>query len=595
MTATSTPPPHRVPGDVWAPDAPGVELEDEDGVRHPLVAGDGGWWHLGRPYLGAYRYVVDGRAVPDPRSPWQPEGISGPSRTVDHDGFAWTDQAWPGAPLGAAVLYEAHIGTFTPEGTFDAAIGRLDHLVDLGVTALEVMPVNEFPGRRGWGYDGVLLFAPHHAYGGPDGFKRLVDACHSRGLAVVLDVVYNHLGPSGNHLGTFGPYFTDRHHTPWGGAVNLDGPGSDEVRRFFCDNAAQWLRDYHVDGLRLDAVHALVDQSATHLLEQLATEVHDLSRAVGRQLWLIAESDLGDPRLVRAREGGGFGLDAQWSDDLHHALHCVLTGESDGYYGDFGSLGDVAAAIDEVFVYAGRHAPNRGRVHGRPVEDLPRDRFVTFLQNHDQIGNRARGERITALTSTDRVAVGAALSLLSPTTPMLFQGEEWGASAPFLYFTDHEEPELAEAVRQGRRSEFAAFGWAPEDVPDPQAPETFERSRLDWDELAEGDHAKLLDWYRTLLDLRRHWPDLVMAGPWATATTVDEAAATIVVHRGRLVVAANLGTEAAGVDVGGADRVVLASWLAHTEADDEANDEAIELAPGSVVVLGPPATAPKGQ
>ncbi|HEY2429921.1 MAG TPA: alpha-amylase family glycosyl hydrolase, partial [Acidimicrobiales bacterium] len=360
---------------VWAPHASEVSIDLGEGGTRSLIEDGGGWFTDRGPLLAGTRYRLrldGGDALPDPRSPWQPEGVEGPSATVDHGDFAWTDAAWTGPPpLASAVVYELHVGTFTAEGTFDGVVGHLADLRRLGITHIELMPVAEFPGTRGWGYDGVLLYAPHHAYGGPEGLKRLVDACHREGLAVVLDVVYNHLGPSGNHLARFGPYFTDRYATPWGDAVNLDGRGSDEVRRFFVDNALMWLRDYHVDGLRLDAVHALLDTSATHLLEQLDIEVGDLSAAVGRHLQLIAESDLNDPRVVARRDVGGYGLDAQWSDDFHHALHAVLTGEVDGYYADFGSLAQLATALCRAWVYAGTVSPHRGRVHGRPPTGIP--------------------------------------------------------------------------------------------------------------------------------------------------------------------------------------------------------------------------------
>ena len=383
-------------------------------------------------------------------------------------------------------IYELHVGTFSPEGTFDGAAARLDHLVDLGVDVVELLPVAQFPGRHGWGYDGVDLYAPHDPYGGPDGLKRLVDACHARGLAVVIDVVYNHLGPAGNYLAEFGPYFTDRYTTPWGTAVNLDGPDSDPVRDFVVGNALMWVRDYHADGLRLDAIHAIVDTSAVHILEELRAQVEALAAELGRQVFLIAESDLNDPKIVHRPELGGYGIDAQWSDDFHHALHAVLTGERTGYYADFGSLDHLAKSLRQAYVYDGGYSPHRRRRHGRSPAGLPPTRFLGYLQNHDQVGNRATGERSSMLLSTGLLKVAAAIVLLGPFVPMLFQGEEWAASTPFLYFTDHDDPELGEAVSEGRRREFAAFGWSPEQVPDPQAPETFEASVLRWDERAAG-------------------------------------------------------------------------------------------------------------
>ena len=492
---------------VWAPSVERLELElAATGERHGFAKVDRHHHELAVELAAGTDYWLrldGGERRADPRSAHQPEGVDGPSRVVDHHAFRWTDDSWPGLQWPALAIYELHVGTFTPGGTFDAAIERLDHLLDLGVDTVELMPVAEFPGRWGWGYDGVHLWAVQSSYGGPDGLKRFVDAAHARGLAVVLDVVYNHLGPAGNYLHEFGPYFTDRYSTPWGPAVNLDGPGSDGVRQHIVDNAVMWLRDFHIDGLRLDAVHAFLDTSATHLLEGIAQAVHDEGRRVGRSVAVIAESDLNDPRLVRAVADGGHGLDAAWSDDFHHAVHAILTGERDGYYEDFGSVADIAAAWSETFVYAGRYSPHRDRRHGRPAGDVPPWRFVVALQNHDQIGNRARGDRIGHLVGPDRVKVGAALTLLSPAVPLIFQGEEWAASGPFPYFTDHSDPELAEAVRKGRRAEFAAFGWSPEDIPDPQAEETYRSAVLDWTELRRDGHAEMLEWYAQLLRLRK--------------------------------------------------------------------------------------------
>jgi maltooligosyltrehalose trehalohydrolase len=534
---------------VWAPQAESVEVELDGRRRVAMTPGAGGW-HEVEPQGTDYAFVVDGGPPrPDPRSPWQPAGVDGPSRVVDHAAFAWSDDEWRGVHLPSAVVYELHVGTFTPEGTFDGVVARLDHLVELGIDVVELMPVAEFSGDRGWGYDGVDLYAPHHAYGGPDGLKRLIDACHGRGLGVVLDVVYNHLGPAGNHLREFGPYFTDRYATPWGEAVNLDGWGSDEVRRFFIDNALMWLRDYHVDGLRIDAVHAIVDTSAVHLLEELGVQTERLAAATGRPRWLIAESDLNDPRLIWPREVGGYGLDAQWSDDFHHALHAVLTGERSGYYADFGTLAQLAAALRRAYVYAGEHSTFRNRRHGRPPGPVPGWRFLGYLQNHDQVGNRAQGERSSHLMSTERLRAGAALVLTAPFVPMLFQGEEWGATTPFLYFTDHRDPELARAVSEGRRREFASFGWSPDDVPDPQDPATFERSRLDWSERDRAPHAELLAWHRHLIALRRSRPELRDGRMDAVAVDVDEEAGAITVRRGRVTVAVALGEGGGSVAV----------------------------------------------
>ena len=534
--------------DVWAPHARQVDLVIGDD-RHPMAQSPtrSGWCEVEISGAGPgtrYGFSLDGGPVrPDPRSPSQLDGIDGLSEVVDHAAFAWTDGRWRGVPWAGAVVYELHVGTFTEVGTFDGVIEKLPHLLDLGVDLIELLPVNEFPGMRGWGYDGVDLFAPHHAYGGPDGLKRLVDACHEVGVGVIMDVVYNHLGPAGNYLGEFGPYFTDKYATPWGPAVNLDDRGSDEARRFFLDNARLWLCDYHCDGLRIDAVHALVDTSAMHLLEEMALEVEALQASSGRTLYLIAESDLNDPRVVARREVGGYGLDAQWSDDFHHALHTVLSGERSGYYADFGSLEQLATALRRAFVYAGDNAPDRGRRHGRVPSGIPSWRFLGYLQDHDQIGNRAQGERSTHLMSTARLKIGAALVLCSPFVPMLFMGEEWGASTKFQYFTDHPDPDLGRAVSEGRRREFASFGWAPEDVPDPQDFATFERSRLDWAELARNPHADVLDWHRRLLEIRRRFPELRDGRFEGVDVEVDEEAGHLRLCRGRLTLFVNLGDQ----------------------------------------------------
>jgi maltooligosyltrehalose trehalohydrolase len=448
------------------------------------------------------------------------------------------------------------------------------------VSAIELMPVAEFPGDRGWGYDGVFLYAPHHAYGGPEGLKRLIDEAHQRGLAVVIDVVYNHLGPAGNYLGEYGPYFTDRYATPWGQAVNVDGPDSDEVRRFFVDNALMWLRDYHCDGLRLDAVDAIVDHSATHILQELAAEVEVLAAHTGRDRWLIAESDLNDPRLVRSRAIGGYGMDAQWSDDFHHALHSVLTGEKASYYADFGQLDQVATALQRVFVYDGAFSPHRRRRHGRPVGDLSGSRFLGYSQTHDQIGNRALGERLAALTSRGRVMVAAALELMAPFVPMLFQGEEWGASTPFLYFTDYQDRRLGRAISEGRRGEFAAFGWRAEDVPDPQDVMTWRRSVLDWDELEKGDHAALLDWYRRLIRLRRDQPALTDGRLNRVQVDCHEESEVLVLRRPPIVVACNLAEVSRSVRVGKPAVVLLGSEPGITQR----GGGHIDLPPSSVAI-----------
>ncbi|GAA4235532.1 malto-oligosyltrehalose trehalohydrolase [Actinomadura meridiana] len=547
--------------EVWAPLAERVDVVLRGARRHSMEAAGSGWWRaeVSEAAHGTdYGFSLDGaeEVLPDPRSPWQPNGVHALSRVYDHERFAWTDQHWHGRPLPGSVLYELHVGTFTPEGTFDAAVERLDHLAALGVDAVELLPVAAFPGSRGWGYDGVHLWAPYEPYGGPDGLKRFVDAAHARGLAVVLDVVYNHLGPDGNRLGSYGPYFTSAYATPWGDTVNFDQEGSDEVRAFVVDNALMWLRDYHVDGLRLDAVHAITDHGAVHILEELARAVAGLSAHLGRELFLIAESDLNDPRLVTSREAGGYGLDAQWSDDFHHALHAALTGERQGYYCDFGSLETLKKALTNVFVHDGTMSKYRGRHHGRPVDvrRTPAHRFLGFLQNHDQVGNRASGDRIGAVLKASGIApsmlrVGAALLLLAPFTPMLFMGEEWGASTPWCYFTDHQDPDLARAVSEGRRREFARNGWT-DAVPDPQAVETFRRSVLDWTEPDLPHHRDLLEWHRSLIALRRSRPELNDPSLTATAVEVGESPARwLTMRRGAVCVAANLGEAAVTLPV----------------------------------------------
>jgi maltooligosyltrehalose trehalohydrolase len=545
---------------VWAPDHERVRIR-LDGVDHEMSRGDGGWWHTeltGTDY--AFLLGDDDTPLPDPRSAWQPEGVHQPSRVYDHDAFAWTDRSWTGRALPGAVLYELHIGTFTEAGTFDAAIERLDHLVELGITLVEVMPVNSFDGVYGWGYDGVLWGAVHEPYGGPDGFKRFVDACHARGLGVVLDVVYNHLGPSGAYLDRFGPYFAGQ--SDWGPALNLDGPGSDEVRRYVIDNALGWLRDFHVDGLRLDAVHALTDRRATHLLEELAVRVEELAAAVRRPLTLIAESDRNDPATVTPREAGGYGLHAQWSDDLHHSLHVALSGETDGYYTDFGAPGALARTLREVFFHAGTYSSFRGRTHGRPVDlrRTPGHRFLAYLQNHDQVGNRATGDRLSASVSPGRLACGAALVFCSPYTPMVFMGEEWAASTPWQFFASFPDPELGEAVRQGRRREFGRHGWGEEEVPDPMDPATFRRSKLNWAEPGLPGHGEMLELYRSLITLRRERPEL--ADPRLDGFTVRCAPddSWILVQRGDLRLVCNLGVAKTSVPLDGRPEGVLLSW-----------------------------------
>ncbi len=565
---------------VWAPLPLRVELFTA-GQRHPMDRDDRGWWtaRIELPGGTDYGFVLDGAdPIPGPRTPWQPYGVNGLSRTLEDTGFDWTDGGFNARALADAVIYELHVGTFTPGGTFESAIARLRDLAELGVTHVELMPIAEFSGERGWGYDGVHPFAPHHAYGGPDGLRRLVDAAHGAGLAVILDVVYNHLGPEGNHLASYGPYFTSKYATPWGDAVNFDDAGSHEVRRFVVDNALMWMRDYHIDGLRLDAVHAIYDQSAVHILEELAIATRELEAELGHRLVLIAESDLNDPRLVRSVEEGGYGLDAVWADDVHHALHVALTGEEVGYYADFADADAMARAIVDPFVYAGHYSAVRDRLHGRPPGDLPGDRFVAALQNHDQVGNRALGERLAHLVSPGRVRIGTGLLLTMPYVPLIFAGDEWAASSPFRYFTGHASRELARAVREGRREEFAAFGWEDHQIPDPQDPDTFQISKLDWTERDREPHASVLEWYRALLALRAATPALRNPDRAAVSVEHDSDAGWILVHRGPLRVAANLGRAAVEICVHGEVRLAWPAGLRPV-------DGRLRLPPDAIAIL----------
>jgi maltooligosyltrehalose trehalohydrolase len=570
--------------EVWAPERTVRMLVA--GQEREMERDAYGWWRLDVPEAGPgtdYAYVLADAAtpLPDPRSRWQPGGVHGPSRVYDHAAFRWSDGSWTGRQLPGSVLYELHVGTFTAEGTFDAVAERLDHLAGLGVDLIELLPVNGFNGANGWGYDGVCWYAPHEPYGGPDGLKRLVDAAHGRGIGVLLDVVYNHFGPSGAYAPTFAPYLARSGNNPWGDSVNLDGPDSDEVRRYIVDSALAWLRDYHVDGLRIDAVHAFHDESAIKLLEQLAVEVESLSTHLGRPLSLIAESDLNDPRLITAREAGGYGLTAQWDDDVHHALHALLTGERQGYYGDFGSMDCLSTVLRGAFFHAGTYSTFRRRHHGRPVDRtvIPGHRFVAFLQNHDQIGNRAIGDRLSATLSPGLLKVGATLLLTAAFTPMLFMGEEWAASSPWQFFTSHPEPDLAEAVRAGRRREFATHGWAEAEVPDPQDPATVRRSTLDWSEPREPGHAEMLDFYRRLIALRKAEPDL--SDPRLDRIDVWHGDRYMAIRRGRCVVAANLAGVPQTVSLRATpDRVLFA-----TEPGVALQRDRAEMPPESAVVV----------
>jgi len=556
--------------EVWAPFAKSIAVQ-VNGKKYPMQSvGDRGWWAADVNDVGAgsdhgyldygYLFDADPTPYPDPRSQCQPNGVHGLSRLYDQSAFQWSDAKFQPQPLASAIIYELHIGTFTQAGTLDAAIDKLDHLAELGITHVELMPVASFAGDYGWGYDGVALYSVYEPYGGPDALKRFVDAAHRKGLAVLLDVVYNHFGPVGNYTGKFGPYILDAHKTPWGGAVNLEGAGSYEVRRFFCDNALMALRDYHIDGLRLDAVHAFVDRSAIHFLEQLSAEVETLSAALGKQLVLIAESDLNDPRVVTPHEAGGLGMDAQWSDDFHHALFAALVPTPEGgYYSDFGSLTQLAKAIEHTFVYDGIYSKHRRRTHGRPVGALSQHRFLGFIQNHDQIGNRAQGERLTASVGFERAKIAAALVLLGPFIPMLFQGEEWAASAPFQYFAHHDDPEMARAVSEGRKHEFEAFGWDPDSIPDPESRETFERSKLTWDERSAAQHAEMLHWHRALIRLRRATPCLNNGEPGNVRVKYDEAEKWLRMERGSIAVLCNLGSASRSFSLTDESELLLAS------------------------------------
>jgi len=492
---------------LWAPSAREVALQIGTGQTktRPMQKGSAGYFSCSVEDLAAgskYWFLLDGaRRRSDPASRWQPDGVHGASAIVS-DNFPWNDADWRGLPLDELVFYEIHVATFTREGTFEAIIPRLRELKRLGVTVIELMPIAQFPGERNWGYDGAYPFAAQDSYGGPGGLKKLVNACHREGLGVALDVVYNHLGPEGNYLRDFGPYFTDRHKTPWGEAVNFDGPESDHVRRFFIESALYWVSSFHIDALRLDAVHAIVDTSAVPFLEQLVREVQGAASGLGRTVHLIAESDLNDSRVVRPRLCGGYGFDAQWNDDFHHCVHALLTGEGSGYYADFGSAVQLATAYADGYVYSGQYSKYRRRRYGNASHLVPARRFVVSVQNHDQVGNRAEGERLAVIVDFEKLKLAAGALLLSPFLPLLFMGEEYGEVAPFLYFVNHSDQRLVEAVRRGRREEFAGFGWHG-DVPDPQAEETFERSRLDWSLRQRGRHRILLSFYSELLRLRR--------------------------------------------------------------------------------------------
>ena len=584
---------------LWAPRAERVSLRLRD-ETHDMAAGADGWHELRASAMPGDRYgfaLPDGKTRPDPASRRQPDGVHEPSALVDLSALPFEVDAWDVAPLERAVIYELHTGTFTAQGTFGAAVARLDALVDLGVTHVEVMPVNGVNGMWNWGYDGVAWYTVHEPYGGPEGFARFVDACHARGLGVILDVVYNHLGPSGNYLPDFAPYLTQGRST-WGDLLNLDGPDSDPVRAFIVGNVTQWLRDYRVDGLRLDAVHALVDQSARHILAEIADAAAALEADLGRPLLLIAESDRNDPLTVTRRAENGLGMGAQWVDDLHHAIHTAVTGERDGYYVDYDGLPDVARAYRDGFVYNGRWSPYRRKTVGAPLPDtVPGHRLVTCIQNHDQVGNRAAGERLTTLVPPELVRVAIVLFLASPTTPMLWMGEEYGETSPFQFFTSHPETELGQAVSQGRREEFADFSsWSADDVPDPQDPATFQRSKLDWSraDTPQGQARRAL--WRDLLRLRREVPALGKGRrDLVTVHRADQE--VLVVERrgedgGAVIVAACLGAQGAGVTLpAGSWRVLLDSeddtygGRNRATVDGSTGAPALHLAPAAAAVV----------
>ena len=575
----------RVP--VWAPAAQTVELHLPSQDRLVgMIPVPGGWWTA--PFdlePGTdYAFRVNGSPNrPDPRSALQPDGVHGPSRTVDPDTWRWTDQNWAGKDLRGSVIYELHVGTFTPEGTLDAAASRLGHLVDLGVDIVEFMPLAAFPGKAGWGYDGVGLWAVHEAYGGPDALARFVNAAHNAGIGVCLDVVYNHLGPSGNYLSVFGPYFTPAHHTPWGEAVNYDHDGSQQVRAFVIDSALRWMRDFHIDALRLDAIHEIKDDAAAaatpqrHVLAELSDAVAALSIELGRPLSLVAEADLNDVGVITPTseeppaKAPSLGMTAQWADDVHHALHARLTGEDQGYYGDFAEVGAWAKAYGRAFLHNGTWSTFRERNWGAPVpEDTDPRRFVVFGSDHDQVGNRAVGDRPSAILDDAALAATAALVLLSPYTPMLFMGEEWGTRTPFQFFTDHEEDDLARSVSEGRVREFAGFGWDADEIPDPQAAATVEASRLRWSELDEAEHARMLDWYQALTTLRRNL-DWSQRTAWPQVDEIDD---VLMVTYDDIVVAANLSGQERPAP---ALTTVLLSW-------DPFDAAAPSLSPGQTLI-----------
>ena len=567
---------------VWAPGATRMRVVAGDETVE-MSQGEGGWWHA-LASVGDYGFQIDDDDAirPDPRSRHQPGGVHERSRTWDASAHEWQDADWTGRPFAGGVIYELHLGTFTPEGTLDAAAARLDHLREIGVTHVELLPVNGFNGTHNWGYDGVAWFAVHEGYGGPAAYQRFVDAAHAAGLAVVQDVVYNHLGPSGNYLPLYGPYLSSAGRSTWGDHVNL---AEREVRRYILDNVRHWFETMHVDALRLDAVHALVDESDLHILEEMAIETAALAAHLGRPLELIAESDLNDPKLITPREGGGYGLDGQWSDDFHHGVHVALTRETEGYYADFEPISALAKALERGFFHDGTYSSFRGRDHGHPI-DTDRSlswRLVVAAQNHDQIGNRATGDRITDVLDESQLLCAALLLYGGPFTPMLFQGEEWAASTPFQFFTSHPEPELGKATAEGRLEEFEAMGWDPDVVPDPQDPATFERSKLDWSELEGERHRRVLDGYRQLAALRTELEALTDPHYARNSVEADEQTRVLRLIRragmpDAVEIVLNLGTEPQTVPVTRTD-------LRFQTHPDVALTDGLTLPPGSGALL----------
>ncbi len=573
---------------VWAPRRTQVTVR-VDGKDYAMSGPtDRGFWKMDVEEAGHgcdYAFLLDDdpKAYPDPRSFWQPKGVHDFSRVLDHGKFNWTDERFRPVPLPSAILYEMHLGTFTEGGTFDSAIERLEYLCDLGVTHIELLPISAFEGRWSWGYDGVAPYAPDETYGGPDAVKRFVDACHAKGLGVILDVVYNHFGPTGNYTGNFGPYYTERHKTPWGAAINLEEGGSDQVRRFFIDNALMWLRDYHFDGLRLDAVHELIDRSAMHFLEQLSREVEDLSASVGRCLFLIGESDLNDPKFVTPREANGYGLDAQWSDDFHHSLFTLLFHEQSGYYEDFGTIEQLATTLRQVFLYDGRYSKFRQHRHGRQAHKISYHKFLGYIQNHDQIGNRAKGERLQQLVGTQKARVAAAVVFTAPFLPMIFMGEEWAASTPWQYFADFEDEQLKKSVSEGRKRDFQHFGWKPDEVPDPEDPETFRRSKLDWSELEQPEHHAMFQWYRDLMHLRRKTLSLNLGDFLRMEVFCSEQGRWIYHDRGNIRTMINLGEHATPFPMEMGGELLLSS-----DAAPDREGEHVLVPPMSVAIYHRP-------